>query len=272
MILKSIRYGLPALMCLLLFSCQKNEAVTETAYVRKYWNELASSYYEVPATRTTETKGRMFLNLMTDNTFYYDILVDTTLKTDVLTSAGLYYGTAASKGALLADLKPAIDGRHLIGNITLTADQATDMMSKPVFLNVRSKASPAGLIRLQLEKNIDWYTDINLDGASVVPGVTTKATGKVVLRITTDKVLHYQVIMDGVDVGDVLQETHVHAGAAGTNGAKQLTLATVATDYNVEKSAAGLADAILTLIKTLPAYVDVHSANYTAGLVRGQLR
>jgi hypothetical protein len=266
-----IRYLLPALITVFLLSCNKDSDVTETPYVRKYWNETGSSNYEVPVTMGTEIKAKIFLNLMTDDVFYYDILVDTTLQ-DVITGAALYYGTASSNGTLLADMKPEINGRSVKGSVQLTAAQATDMMSKPMFLNVQSKLFPNGLVRLQLEKNVDWYADVALNGSSVVPAVTTGTSGKVVLRITTDKVLHYQVMVNGTDGGDVLQETHVHAGAAGTNGAEQLKLITTAADYNKEKSASGLSDAVLTLLKSSPCYIDVHSTAKPAGLLRGQLR
>jgi CHRD domain-containing protein len=265
------RYLLPALITMLSLSCKKDSEVTETPYLRKYWNETGSSNYEVPITKGTEIKAKMFLNLMTDDVFYYDILVDSTLQ-DVITGAALYYGTASGNGALLADMKPEINGRSIKGSVQLTAAQATDMMTKPMFLNVQSKLYPQGLVRLQLEKNIDWYADVALDGASVVPSVTTGASGKVVLRITTDKVLHYQVMVTGTDGGDVLQEAHVHTGAAGTTGAEQVKLITTAADYNKEKSAAGLTDAVLTLIKSSPCYIDVHSTAKPAGLLRGQLR
>ncbi|MFT3823247.1 MAG: CHRD domain-containing protein [Chitinophagaceae bacterium] len=272
MIKPIIRCCIPVLAVLLLYACQKKDTVAETAYLRKYWNETASSNYEVPISRTTAITAHMFLNLMTDNVFYYDILVDTTLGTDVLSGAGLYYGTAASKGDLMTDLKPVINGRHISGNITLTSQQAEAMMSQPMFLNVQSKTFSNGLLRLQLEKNIDWYQDVPLDGGSVVPAVTTAATGKVVLRMTTDKVLHYQVIINNVPATDALKETHLHTGAAGTNGTLTYTFATTAADYNAVKSITGLADATISTLKTAACYIDVHSATYTAGLLRGQLR
>ncbi|MCS3796393.1 CHRD domain-containing protein [Niastella sp. OAS944] len=266
-----ILYLLPALIAMLSLGCNKDSDVTEIPYVRKYWNETASSNYEVPVTKSAEIKAKMFLNLMTDDVFYFDILVDSTLQ-DVITGAGLYYGTASSNGTLLADIKPEINGRSIKGSVQLTTAQAADMMAKPMFLNVQSKLFPQGLVRLQLEKNIDWYADVALTGASVVPAVTTGASGKVVLRITTDKVLHYQVMVNGTDGSDVLQETHLHAGAAGLNGTEQLKLITIATDYNREKSAAGLSDAVLTLLKSSACYIDVHSTAKPAGLLRGQLR
>lgn len=272
MIRKNHRWVLGILCCLSLFSCQKEEAVEETAYLRKYWNETASSNYEVPATRSTELKAHCFLNLMTDHVFYYDILVDADGKEDAITGAGLYTGTAASTGTLLADLKPTINGRHVKGSIQLTAGQAALLMGQPVFLNLTSAASPAGLVRLQLDKNIDWYADIPLSAAAVVPAATTTASGKVVIRITTDKVLHYQFIINGLEAGDALTDAHLHAGAAGANGAQQYVFATAAADYNTVKTAPGLADAILTSIKTGISYIDVHSVNKPAGLLRGQLR
>ncbi len=263
---------LGALCCLVLFSCQKEDKAIETSYLRKYWNETASSNYEVPVSRTAELKAKFFLNLMTDHVFYYDILVDADGKAETITGAALYSGTAASTGTLLADLKPTINGRHVKGNLQLTAEQAAQLMDKPVFLNVTSASSPKGLVRLQLDKNIDWYADVALTGGAVVPAVTTSASGKLVLRITTDKVLHYQFLIDGVEAGDALAAAHLHSGAAGANGAQQFVFASAAEDYNSAKSASGVADAILNMIKTGVSYVDVHSTNKPDGLLRGQLR
>ncbi|WP_315814146.1 hypothetical protein [Paraflavitalea speifideaquila] len=69
MIITKQAWVLSTLCCLTLFSCQKEDAVEETAYLRKYWNEMAGSQYEVPVTRGTELKARFFLNLMTDDVF-----------------------------------------------------------------------------------------------------------------------------------------------------------------------------------------------------------
>ncbi|WP_276482426.1 CHRD domain-containing protein [Paraflavitalea pollutisoli] len=267
-----IRAVLYTLCCLLLFSCQKEDEVVETAYLRKYWNETASSQFEVPVTRSNELKARCFLNLMTDHVFYYDILVDADGKEDVITGAGLYTGTPSSAGTLLVGLQPTINGRHVKGSVNLTAAQAQQLMEQPMFLNVTSAGNPAGLVRLQLDKNIDWSLDLALRGDAVVPAVTTTTTGKLVLRITTDKVLHYQFLVDGVEAGNTLTAAHLHAGAAGTNGALQYTFATAAGDFNTAKSVTGVADAILSLLKTGTGYVDVHAANQPDGLLRGQLR
>jgi hypothetical protein len=272
MIKQHLRWILGAWCCLALVSCQKKDEAGDTSYIRRYWNEMASSNFEVPATRSSELKARFFLNLMTDHVFYYDILLETGGKEESITGAALYTGTAASKGTLLADLKPAINGRHVKGSLQLTAEQAALLMDQPVFLNVTSAASPAGLVRLQLDKNIDWSTDLALTGAAVVPAVNTTASGKLVLRITTDKVVHYQLFVDGVEAGDALAQAHLHAGAAGVNGAQQWALATVPADYNTVKLAAGLPDATLNLLRTGVGYIDVHSVNKPAGLLRGQLR
>lgn len=272
MIKVPVRHILGMLCCLVLFSCQKEDEAIETSYLRKYWNETASSNYEVPVTRTTELKAHFFLNLMTDHVFFYDILVDGDGKEDAITGASLFNGTAASAGTLLADLKPAINGRHVKGSLQLTPEQATQLMEKPVFLNVTSVGSPKGLVRLQLDKNIDWYADLPLTGTAVVPAASTNASGKLVLRITTDKVLHYQFLIDGIEAGDALAAAHLHSGAAGTNGVQQFVFASLPEDYNTAKSASGVADAILNMIKTGVSYVDVHSVNKPDGLLRGQLR
>lgn len=270
------RFLFPVLLACtcLLAGCKKNEIdqFENAGYVRKYWNANASSNYEVPITLPTERKANMFLNLLTNNKFYYDILLDTLPAGDQLSGAALYYGTPAAAGQLLTDLKPSFDNpRHTKGFVTLTAAQADSLMSGSVFINLSSRNSPNGLARLQLDRTIDFFADIPLSPANVVPAASSSATGKVVIRLTADKILYYQLMVTGLENADALLEAHLHNGAKGINGNKVLTLASVAADYNKDNAIPGVADSIINTLKTAPAYIDVHSRLQPAGVLRGQL-
>ncbi|MGV3765117.1 MAG: CHRD domain-containing protein [Chitinophagaceae bacterium] len=252
-----------------LVSCSKNDEPIETAFVRKYWNEMASSMFVVPAPAGSEVKAQLFLNLMTDHVFYYDILFGSDYTANDISGAALYYGSAASQGELLADLAPVINGRHLKGKVQLTAEQAQDLMEKQVFLSVASKTQPGGIARLQLEKNIDWAGDVALSGAELDPPSGSSATGKVILRLTTDKVLHYQVQVAGQGGSDVLGLTHVHE--YNVSPALSFPLAEAPADYNTVKSVPA-SDALIKALKTNPVIIDVHSTDFPAGLIGGKLR
>lgn len=252
-----------------LVSCSKKDEPIDTAFVRKYWNESGSSKFVVPAPAVPEVKAQFFLHLMTDHVFHYDILFGSDYTADDISGAALYYGSAASPGELLADLSPVVNGRHLKGKLQLTAAQAQDIMEKQVFLNVVSKTLPGGIARLQLEKNIDWAGDVALSGGEVNPPSGSAATGRVILRLTTDKVLHYQVQVSGQAGSDVLGAAHLHE--YNVSPALSFPLAEASADYNTVKSVPA-SDALIKALKTNPVFIDVHSTAFPLGLIGGKLR
>lgn len=271
------KFLFPVLLACLAASpgCKKNETgqFENDGYVRKYWNAYASSNYEVPVTLVTERKANMFLNLLTDNKFYYDILLDTLPPGDQLSGAALYYGSAASTGQLLVDLAPSFDNpRHTKGFVLLSTQQADSLMQGLVFINLTSHNSPNGIARLQLDRTIDFYADIPLSPGNVMPAASSAATGTAVIRLMTDKTLYYQLLVSGLESGDAFTDAHLHNGAKNANGNKVIALAATAADYNKDKVIAGLADSIINTLKTAPAYIDIHSVLKPAGILRGQLR
>ena len=117
---------------------------------------------------------------------------------------------------------------------------------------------------------------VQLDGSQEVPtplapAVATQTKGIAILRVSESKILYSKVIVQNLAEGDVLRFSHVHAGAAGTNGPISFNLADSPADFGVNRQLQ-LTDAQFTLLTTGAAYVNVHSNFRPAGIIRGQIR
>jgi hypothetical protein len=126
------------------------------------------------------------------------------------------------------------------------------------------------------------------DGAQEVPSVDTRARGNTVFQLREDG-LHYRLTV--ANVHDVTM-AHIHRAPSGVNGPVVVwlypdapppeliagrssgTLATgVITDDHLVGPLAGMGlEALLELLRSGEGYVNVHTAAYPAGEIRGQIR
>ena len=109
----------------------------------------------------------------------------------------------------------------------------------------------------------------NLAGANEVPAGDPDGAGSAQLAIndTLDRIC---TDLEVRNIGTVTA-AHVHRGAAGVNGPPVVTLD--APDDDDSDDCDTVADALLDEIIGNPAgfYVNVHTADYPAGAIRGQL-
>jgi len=112
---------------------------------------------------------------------------------------------------------------------------------------------------------------IKLSGDNEVPAVTTPTKGLAHLRVSTSKKLYSKVIVQKVEPGDALRFSHVHAGAAGTNGPVRIFLCHTPDDFG-KNIVTDLTDEQYDLLVNGAAYVNAHSNFYPPGIVRGQIR
>lgn len=118
-------------------------------------------------------------------------------------------------------------------------------------------------------KSVFTGDNVKLTGAEEVPPVKTSASGSGTITVKDDKTVSGSVKTEGV-VGTV---AHIHMGKAGANGPVIITL-TKSSDGNTWSVPAGakLTDAQYDAYKAGGLYVNVHSAKYKGGEVRGQLK
>lgn len=127
----------------------------------------------------------------------------------------------------------------------------------------------------------------HLTGENEVPANDSQAQGQVIFKLNEDGTeLHYKLIVANIEN---VEAAHIHCGAAGENGPAVVPLFGTATvgvyngvlvegviaDANVlirpctgEKSL----DAVLELIRSGEAYVNVHTSQVPGGEIRGQIK
>ena len=111
--------------------------------------------------------------------------------------------------------------------------------------------------------------DANLTGANEVPPADPDGTGTAQVHIASA----LNTICTELEIRDIgaVTAAHIHRGAAGVNGPPVVTLSIPGDDDSDDCDV--VADALLDEIVDNPAgfYVNVHTADYPNGAIRGQL-
>lgn len=269
-----ILLALPLLLLLNACSKDSGSTVAPAPIVVKHWDVTMNSKFEVPAPAGRSETGTVALDLYSDMTIKYNINVTGLASGDALTAAHIHVGDPITSGGVILGFSPSFTGGSATGQVSLRASLADSLKngSTDFYVNVHSTQLPGGLLRGQLNNPVTFAMDVAMNGSAEVPAVTTTATGVALLRLTTDKTLYAKVTVTGLESGDVLTASHIHAAAAGVNGAVIVPLCASAADFGVALKIAAITDANVSLIQTGQVYANVHSQNHPSGLIRGQIR
>lgn len=115
---------------------------------------------------------------------------------------------------------------------------------------------------------------IDLSNKNEIPATATRTeTGMAMLELYSDNSLKYTLTVNGLASGDALTNSHIHVGDVITNGGVVLDLmptfssgAATATISNLRPT---FVDSLKSDLNDL--YINIHSTQLPAGLVRGQL-
>ncbi len=135
------------------------------------------------------------------------------------------------------------------------------MRASPILLAALVVAAPAFAATTKIQTP--------LTAAAEVPG-PGKGSGSATLTFDSDKgQVCYMLMSSGTDTPTM---AHIHKGAAGVAGGVVVALAPPAT--GMSEGCAPLAADVLADIVAHPAnyYVNVHTAAFPAGAMRGQLK
>jgi hypothetical protein len=110
-------------------------------------------------------------------------------------------------------------------------------------------------------------SSLALSGAQEVPPVSSGASGKSTIKVGADRSVNGSVMVSGM----APTAAHIHSGARGTNGPVIIPLTKTADNTFVAPPNTKLTDDQYASYKAGNLYVNVHSAAYPAGEVRGQL-
>ena len=110
--------------------------------------------------------------------------------------------------------------------------------------------------------------EITLSGASEVPPVTTTASGTGTVTINADRTVSAKITVTGMTA----TASHIHEGAAGTNGPVIVPFTKTGDNTFAAPDGAKLTESQYTSYKAGNLYVNVHSARNPGGEVRAQLK
>ena len=111
-------------------------------------------------------------------------------------------------------------------------------------------------------------TSYALSGSFEVPPVTTTATGTAVVTIDTDRSVKVTVTVNSMTA----TASHIHEGAAGTNGPVIVPFTKIGDNTFAAAADAKLTEAQYAAYKAGNLYVNVHSSKNPGGEVRAQLK
>jgi hypothetical protein len=267
---------LPILFLAFLTSCDKEEDTNTPPppTVVKEWSIPLSARNEVPAPASRTEGGAAGLQLLSDNSLKYTINVTGLAAGDVLTAAHLHVGDVITSGGIVLGLNPVFTGATASGTISGLRSTLIDSLksdANEIYINVHSSGVPAGLVRGQLNTTLEMVADVPLVGANEVPTVTTTANGLALLRLTSGKKLYAKITVNNLETADALTAAHLHKAAAGANAGILLGIYGSAAEFGNVKILT-VDDAMFNSIKTDAIYVNAHSVNKPAGLIRGQIR
>ena len=109
---------------------------------------------------------------------------------------------------------------------------------------------------------------VNLTGASEVPAVSTSASGSGTVTINPDRSVSAKISVSGMTA----TASHIHQGAAGTNGPVIVPFTKTGDNTFAAPEGAKLTEAQYAAYKAGDLYVNVHSAAHPGGEVRAQLK
>jgi hypothetical protein len=108
---------------------------------------------------------------------------------------------------------------------------------------------------------------VMLGGANEVPPVTTSASGEGTISIADDGAVSGSVMTKGIQA----TAAHIHVGAPGKNGPVAVPFTKDGDTFKAPAGAKLNADQ-MKAFKAGELYVNVHSAKYPDGEIRGQLK
>lgn len=193
----------------------------------------------------------------------------------------LHSGMAGQAGGVEIVLSPQVNGDMTSGTFVaadttfmLTAEQATMLKAQGIYVNIHSSTFPGGELRGQLVPQADAHYRANLSGAFEAPAAKTMASGGVVLQVAGDSLF---VSGSFTGLSDTYAASHLHIAPIGASGDVAFSLSpTVNADnmsgiYLASDNKFEMTAEQKTAVMNRNFYVNIHSATFAGGELRGQV-
>lgn len=225
---------------------------------------------EVPAV-TTDALGVGTFNY-TNVINQLEINVMLTGLSGPITGVHLHEAAAGTNGGVVEDLMSFVRGNRIQG-VVVPGDYLAALKAGNIYINVHTAANPGGEIRGQLTLDNNLTFDTWLSGGEETPPVATAAGGFAAVSLMPDfSSISVSAITNGLS--GVISGTHFHKGGLGNAGGVVLNLSP-GIDSNVVMmtvtDAAMITPDLINDLLTGNIYLNVHTAGFPAGEIRGQV-
>ncbi|OON70309.1 CHRD domain-containing protein [Hymenobacter sp. CRA2] len=232
-----------------------------------------SGAQEVPAVTTNGTGVGTF-NLSQDQTRFRFKVVFSGLSS-AITNSHFHTGAVGVSGPVIVGTETFRTGNVIEGEITPTAAFLTALAAGQIYINVHTANNPGGEIRGQVLPTLRALAhDARLDGAQMVPAVTTTAQAVAVLRLnTTLDTLRMSIAHTGLSGAPTALQ--IYAGEAGQVNSPAGLLASVTIPAGTPNSfgltLSGLNTVAVNLFLSGGANLVFSTAANPNGEIRGQV-
>ncbi len=241
---------------------------------------------QIPSVTTTGhgmLKVELLGNEMIASGSYAELTSD--LNTAILGGAHLHAGYPGQSGPVIHPLTVNEDdggnrsGIFLPASNTFQIGIPDTLLRRFFYANIHSLDYPGGEIRGSVLAEAERYFLAPLSGASEPQGVPTMATGMIAAEVT-DTIIKLVGSFDDLDsdfAADVAGGMHLHRAIAGSNGAIVKGINTELSDDNrsgeilIDSNRFDLEEEQFAALLDREIYVNVHTADYRGGAIRGQV-
>lgn len=193
-----------------------------------------------------------------------------------ITGFHIHEGTEKQNGPVILDLQDAIMGNIAKARIVVTPELLTKFLKSQVYLVAHTTTNPNGEIRGQIKLESDFGNYAELDAMQQVPMNNSNAKGVAAINLGIDnKRLEVKVVIDGLS--GAIQGAHLHRGKMGENGGLLVDLSSlISNNGNAIFGSVIVDDSIKNLLQSYirngEVYLNLHTAMYPNGEVRGQIK
>jgi len=194
-------------------------------------------------------------------------------------AAHIHIGAAGSNGNVVLPLTAPDASGNASGCVSnVAADLLAAIAANPAgyYVNVHTSDFPAGAVRGQLAATtslaavLSGANEVDSQGAANKGAPAGSGVATITLKPTLNQIC-YTIAVTGVTLPAAA--AHIHVGAAGANGNVVVPLTAPDASGKASGCVSNVATALINTIAANPAgyYVNVHTSDFPAGAVRGQL-
>ncbi len=211
---------------------------------------------------TSDARGVAWLWLKDGQLTYQ--LTSTGIATGIQ-GAHIHLGRIGVNGGVVFGLTSDFNGTSANGTLTLTEAQQRDLMTGQYYINLHSTTYPGGEIRGQIQRASGTVLQTSITAAQETGTVASTASGTGYAHLT-DEGLSYRFTHTGLTAARAA--AHLHSAPVGVDGGVILD---IGGDFTMNTASGAWFAPNARMLTNGRVYVNIHTAMFPGGEIRGQL-